>query len=121
MAEVIDLAGRRIMTGLIVAGGVIGIGLYAQPGPARYQIVSTGTGIARLNTKSGYVTTCEGGHCYRTLRPGSQDIERRPKAAQVPAPTARPALQPPPQGAPTSAAQPDAAARPQTQPAPATR
>lgn len=118
LAEVIDLASRRILTGLVIAGVAIGIGLYAQPGPAKYQIVSTDAGIARLNTSNGYVTTCEGGRCTRTLRPGSVDIVRQAKAPEAPAPAARPALPTPPQSPP---AQPDAGAQPATQPAPATR
>ncbi len=123
LAEVIDLASRRILTGLVIAGGAIGIGLYAQPGPAKYQIVATDTGIARLNTSKGYVTTCEDGQCTRTLRPGSVDIERRRKAPEAPAPAARPALPAPSQQGP--AAQPGAgtqpAAQPAAQPAPAGR
>jgi len=111
LAEVVDLAGRRILTGLIIAGGAIGIGLYAQPGPARYQIVATDTGIARVNTRNGYVVTCEAGTCYRTLRPG-QDLERVTKQATrpaapapagqraLPAPEQAPATQPAPQPAP---------------------
>lgn len=118
LAEVIDLASRRILTGLVIAGGAIGIGLYAQPGPAKYQIVATDTGIARLNTRNGYVTTCEGGRCTRTLRPGSVDIERQSKAREAPAPAPRPALPAPSQNPP---AQPDPSAQPATQPAPATR
>jgi hypothetical protein len=95
LADVIDLAGRRIMSGLIVAGLAVGIGLYSQrqPEPAKYQIVATERGIHRLNTESGYVTTCEDGNCWRTLRPGSADIRPRPEAA--PAPAAQPRLNAP--------------------------
>jgi len=118
LAEVIDLASRRILTGLVVAGGAIGIGLYAQPGPAKYQIVATDTGIARLNTRNGYVTTCEGGRCTRTLRPGSVDIERQSKTRETPAPAPRPALPAPSQNPP---AQPDADAEPAAQPPAAAR
>ena len=117
LAEVIDLAGRRILTGLIIAGGAIGIGLYAQPGPARYQVVATDTGIARVNTSSGYVITCEGGTCFRTLRPG-QDLERTPKQARpaAPAPAQQRALP-----APAQQPAPQPAAQPSAQPAPAQR
>ncbi len=97
LADVIDLAGRRIMSGLIVAGLAVGIGLYSQrqPEPAQYQIVATERGIARLNTESGYVTTCEDGNCWRTLRPGAADIRPRPEAAPAPAPAAQPRLNAP--------------------------
>ena len=115
LAEVIDLAGRRILTGLIIAGGAIGIGLYAQPGPARYQVVATDTGIARVNTSSGYVITCEGGNCYRTLRPG-QDFESARKQAQAEERQEQRRLAPPTQA---PAQQP--AAQPSAQPAPAQR
>ncbi len=118
LAEMIDLASRRIMTGLVIAGGAIGIGLYAQPGPAKYQIVATDNGIARLNTRNGYVTTCEDERCTRTLRPGSVDIrESRRREAQAPA--ARPAL-PAPSQAPAAQPQ-DSQAQKAEQPAPAAR
>ena len=116
LAEVIDLAGRRILTGLIIAGGAIGIGLYAQPGPARYQIVATDSGIARVNTRSGYVITCEGGSCYRTLRP-TQDFESAAKQKQAEERQEQRRLAPPAQ-APAPAQQP--AAQPAAQPAPQT-
>lgn len=102
LAEVIDLAGRRILTGLIIAGGAIGIGLYAQPGPPRYQIVATDDGIARVNTSSGYVITCERGTCYRTLRPG-QDFERASKQAQAEEQREQQRRLAPPSQAPTAA------------------
>ena len=116
LADVIDLAARRIMTGLIIAGGAIGLGLYAQPGPPRYQVVATETGIARVNTRSGYVITCTGERCYRTLRPG-QDFERTPKAPQA---TQQPAQQQLPAPAQSSEQQP-AATTDAGQPAPASR
>lgn len=100
LADVIDLAGRRIMSGLIAGGLLIGLGLWAQSSPESptYQMVATDKGIARLNVRNGYVTTCEEGRCLRTLRPGSRDIERDEdgdEVREVPAPAAQPRLNPP--------------------------
>ena len=120
LAEVIDLAGRRILTGLIIAGAAIGIGLYAQPGPARYQVVATDTGIARVNTSSGYVITCEAGTCYRTLRPG-QDFESARKQAQAEERQEQRRLAPPAQAPARQPATTNPAAQPSAEAPPAQR
>ena len=119
LGDVIEGAVRKIVTGLVIAGGLIGIGLYSQAGPARYQVIAADGRIYRLNTKSGTVIGCQGDRCAIVLRHG-QDLEDSieppapPRQVAPPAPSAAPAPALPPAGAPAPSA-------PAPAPAPATR
>jgi hypothetical protein len=96
--EIVDRAGRRITTGLIVAGALIGLGIYWQPGPPRYQMIANGNQILRLDMRKGTILGCEGGRCATVVRHGDHlsqhlSIDVPPKAAALPppAPTTAPA------------------------------
>ncbi len=113
LSEVVDLAGRRIMSGLIVAGLAVGIGTYsARPRTPNYQIVATDTGVARVNTRNGSIVTCQAGRCFHTMR-AEQRLERAAKQAELEAAQTQRALAAPAQ-APAAQAP---AAQPVSQPA----
>src|SRR3954463_14152855 len=63
LGDVIEGAVRKIVTGIVIAGGLIGIGLYSQAGPARYQMIAADGHVYRLNTKSGVIVACAGDRC----------------------------------------------------------
>ena len=119
VGDLIESAVRKIVTGIVIAGGLIGIGLYSQAGPARYQVIAADGRIYRLNTKSGTVIGCQGDRCAIVLRHG-QDLEDSieppapPRQVAPPAPSAAPAPALPPAGTPAPSASAPA-------PAPATR
>ena len=101
LADAIDGAVRRISTAIAIAGALVALAIYARPGPPTYQAFSTGTGVVRLNTDSGWMFECVEGRCGTIYRPG-EDLERDPPARALPAPapatapTAAPAPAPAP-------------------------
>ncbi|HEX8641270.1 MAG TPA: hypothetical protein VF704_08945 [Allosphingosinicella sp.] len=117
LGEIVDAAARRVVTGLVIAAGVLALGIYSRPGPPRYQAIPTDTGIIRVDTGSGTVLHCVENGCYTVVRRGQDllDQEERRKAREKafgdePPPTAK-ALSPPqpeavtaPAGPPTKAA-----------------
>lgn len=119
LSETIDAAVRRIVTGLVIAGAAIGLGIYARPGPPRYQAIETETGIIRVDTRSGTILHCVENGCYTVVRRGQTllDREERQKARAkafgnaAPAPRALPAPQPE-KALPAPAAPPSTSARP---------
>ncbi len=104
LADMIDVAVRRIVTGIVLAGALIGAGVYLSGGaePATYQVATTSDGrIVRLNTDSGSLVVCEGNECSilqlasRGLRERRDRDEESPKQeTSVPAPARLPAPQP---------------------------
>jgi hypothetical protein len=112
LGDLIESAVRKIVTALVITGGLIGLGLYWQPGPARYQIIAADGRVYRINTKSGTVIQCEGERCAIMLQHG-QELEDNLAPPPAPRPIAPPHAAP----APTPALPPPAA--PAT--APATR
>ena len=103
LADIVDGAARRIGTALMIGGAAIALAIYARPGPPRYQAIPTGSGIVRVDTRSGTVLHCVENGCYTVVRRGQSllDREERQKAREKafgstapPAPEALPAPQP---------------------------
>ena len=99
--EIVDRAGRRIATGLILAGAFVGLGIYWQPAPPRFQMIASGNQILRIDTRKGTIIGCEGGRCTTVLRHGDHlsprvTVSAGPKPAAIPAPAAPPAPASPP-------------------------
>ena len=120
LAETIDGAARRVMTGLVIGGAAIALAVYARPGPPRYQALETETGIVRVDTKSGTILHCVANGCYTVVRRGQSllDREERQQAREkafgddaAPAQRALPAPQPR-QALPAPAAEPASAPAP---------
>lgn len=95
LTHLFDNAVRKVVTAIVIAGGLIGLGAYASGDEApRYQVTTAGDGrIVRVNTDSGSIVVCEGDRCWLMQR-GSSDLDNEPPPRAVPqAPTeARPAL-----------------------------
>jgi hypothetical protein len=70
LGDMIDLATRRMMIAIIVAGAAIGLALYSRPGPPRFQAFATPNGIVRIDTRNGTVIACEAGRCMLVVRHG---------------------------------------------------
>ena len=96
LREMIDLASRRLVTGLVIAGAAIGLAIYARPGPPRYEAIAAPDGrIIRIDTRSGTVLACEGRRCMTVVRRGQRLERELPAPAQpraLPAPARAPAL-----------------------------
>ena len=103
VADLIDASLRKLVTAIIVAGGLIAIAIWWSPSP-HYQ-VAVGDGlVVRVNTHSGNVVACRGEVCAQVLENG-QDLEDHlppppapvpalPAPAATPSPAAAPAAQP---------------------------
>lgn len=126
LGETIDAAVRKIVTSLVIAGGLIAVGLYASRGgdpSVDYQIATTPDGtLYRVDSERGRLIACRDNHCWRLVS-DSDDIEDDPPAQNVVAPPAA-AAQPQPQAQPqavTAQPQPAQLPAPQNQTTPAAR
>jgi hypothetical protein len=79
--ELIDGAVRKIVTALVIAGGVIALGIYSRPGPPRYQAFAAEGQIVRIDMRSGTVIACEGNQCMTVVRRGQRLRRSLPGAA----------------------------------------
>lgn len=85
LGEAIDGAVRKITTGIVIAGGLIGLGIYAHPEP-RFDAFAFGDRIVRVDGKTGTVIACqEARTCELVLRKG-QRLERIRRTDALPAP-----------------------------------
>ena len=95
--ELVDLVARRLVTAIVIAGGLVAFGLWTQDNGVEavdYQIAAGADGrIYRVNTDSGSIVACEGETCALIQR-GSEDLAdelpERIKAA-LPPPAQAPA------------------------------
>ena len=117
VADLINDSVRKVVTAIVVAGALIGAGVYLggdEIEAPKYQVTTTPDGrIIRVNTESGTVIACEGERCGIVVERG-QDLDDAPPARVAPpGGEARPAL-PAPSAAPTPAQSqtPDNAAAP---------
>lgn len=136
-AEIFEAAARRVTNGLVIAGALIGLAIWARPAPSDYQGFASERGVVRLNLESGSMIECVDGSCTQILRPGQRllrakatidtgeseedesDSAEGEGAPAVPAPPAQRQLAPPAPNAPAApgAAAPAGQATPQPQPA----
>jgi hypothetical protein len=89
LGEMIEGSVRKLVTGLVIAGGLIGLGAYgggrasrASAGPD-YQITTSADGriVYRLDTDRGRIIACQSGgtHCWQVLQRG-QELDEEPPA-----------------------------------------
>jgi hypothetical protein len=103
----------RIVNSLVIAAGVIALGLYAGGGGTEveapdYQIVSTTDGrVVRLNTDTGSIVSCDAARC-RLIQMRSDDLEREFERAREGAGEPPQQALPPPAAAPQGAIAPAA-------------
>lgn len=88
LADIVENAMRKIVTAIVIAGGLIALAIYMRPSPPRFQAAVGDGQIVRVDGRSGTVIACEGQRCWRVLRRG-QDLEDAPAAKALPAPAAR--------------------------------
>lgn len=90
LAEMIEMSTRRVMTSILIAGGLIAIAVYMQEGgeAPRYQVTAADGRIIRVNTESGTVIACQDRRCAIVLERG-QDLDD--ELPPLPRPEARPA------------------------------
>lgn len=130
VGELIEGSVRKLVTGMVIAGALIGLGVYGSgsggdSGP-EYQIATSPDGrfVYRITSSSGRILACDpaGTHCWTVLSRG-QDLDDGPPTnigAAPPTPVQVAPQQPPAQIAP--APQPQAQLpSPQNSAAPATR
>jgi hypothetical protein len=108
LGDIVESAMRKLVTAIVIAGGLVAVGLYSQAGPARYQVIAADGRVYRINTHSGTVIGCEGDRCAIVLQHG-QDLED-----SLPAPPPPRQIAPPPQAAPAPAPAPAAVPAPAT-------
>ena len=102
MSEVIEAGVRSVTTGLVIAGAVVGLAIYARPGPPRFEAVVDGDRIIRVDTRKGTIIACEGQQtCQLILKSGQRltrvkrtDAPAAPKALPAPAAPRPPAAAP---------------------------
>jgi hypothetical protein len=91
LGEAIDGAVRKITTGIVIAGALIGLGIYAHPEP-RYDAFAFGDRIIRVDGRTGTIIACEGTRtCQLVLRKG-QRLQRIKRTDALPAPAAATSL-----------------------------
>jgi hypothetical protein len=101
--DLIEGSVRKLVSAIVIAGGLIAIGLYWQPSPPHYQAVAADGRVYRIDTRSGTIIGCQGERCAFVLRHG-QDLDDNLPPPPAPRQVAPPA--PAPAQAPTPAAQP---------------
>jgi len=106
-AEVVERMTSRVANSLVIAAGIIGIGIYAAGGvsqPAQYEAVATPDGrVVRVNTSNGSIVSCDSTHCTLIFRRGD-DLERPEEGEGAPQPgTPQPGAQQPALPAPAAA------------------
>lgn len=100
LSDTIDLLSRRLAGAVMVAGALIGAGIYMSSGsePQTYQAFASGGEVFRVNTDSGTIIACNAQRCMKVLERG-QDLAEdqgnslfKAPAAQLPAPAQPQAL-----------------------------
>jgi hypothetical protein len=72
-ADIIERSVRTLTTGMIIAGAIVGLALYARPAPPRFDAFAIGEKIVRVDMKTGTIIACETGKtCERVLQHGQR-------------------------------------------------
>jgi hypothetical protein len=88
LGEAIDSAVGKITTGIVIAGAIVGLAVYARPGPPRFDAFAFGNQIVRVDQRTGTIIACEGAQtCQLVLRKG-QRLTRIKRTDALPAPAA---------------------------------
>ncbi len=88
LGAAIDGAVGKITTGIVIAGAIVGLAVYARPAPPRYDAFALGNQIVRIDSKTGTIIACEGRQtCQQILRKG-QRVTLIKRTDALPAPAA---------------------------------
>ena len=77
LMSALDMLGRRVGGALVLAGALIGVGIYWSGDTTEapdYQAFAADGEVFRLNLDSGSIIACNAERCTQILRPG-QDLE----------------------------------------------
>jgi len=86
LGESIDAAVGKITTGIVIAGAIVGLAIYAKPDQSRFDAFAFGDQIVRVDGRTGTIIACEGNRtCQLVLRKG-QRLERIRRTDGLPAP-----------------------------------
>ena len=105
MSEVIDAGIRRMTSAVVIAGAIVGLAIYARPGPPRFEALVDGDRIVRVDTRKGTIISCEGQQtCQLILKSGQRltRVKRTDAPVQPQAALPRPAAATPPAAAPAA-------------------
>lgn len=104
LTETIEAGIRSVTTGLVIAGAIVGLAIYARPGPPRFEALVDGDRIIRVDTRKGTIISCEGQQtCQRILKSGQRlSTVKRTDAPPQPKALPGPAAATPPAGAPAA-------------------
>jgi len=102
LSDLADNALRKIVTAIVLSGGIVALAIYSRPAPPRYQAIVGDGQIVRIDTRTGTVIACEENRCMQIVRRGQhlvRSLPHAPAAKQDVQPRQAPAAAPP-QGAP---------------------
>ena len=104
MGEAIEAGVRGLTTGLVIAGAIVGLAIWARPGPPRFEALVDGDRIIRVDTRKGTIISCEGQQtCQIVLRSGQRVTRiKRTDAPEPPKALPAPAAPTPPPSAPAA-------------------
>jgi len=75
LTDLAESALRKIVTAIVLSGGIVALAIYARPAPPRYQAIVGDGRIVRIDTRTGTVIACEENRCMQIVRRG-QHLER---------------------------------------------
>ena len=103
--DMVERSIRMIAIAIAMAGAMIALALYWRPSPPRYQVVTVGDQVVRLNMHSGTMVACNVQKCGFVIHE-SRGIDENRGYALLPPQASQPAVQPAPQvpGPPAAAA-----------------
>ncbi|HEX8621849.1 MAG TPA: hypothetical protein VF718_07740 [Allosphingosinicella sp.] len=104
LSETVDMAIRRLSTAFVVAGAIVGLAVYARPGPPRFEAVVDGDRIVRIDTRKGTIISCQAQQTCQLILKSGQRLSRikRTDAPAAPRALPAPAAPTPPAAAPAA-------------------
>jgi hypothetical protein len=79
LGEAIDSAVGKITTGIVIAGAIVGMAVYARPGPPRFDAFVVGEKIVRIDKVKGTIISCEGRQTCQLVLQKGQRLQRIPR------------------------------------------
>ena len=67
-----ERAVKTLSSALVIGGASIALAIYARPAPPRYEVITRGADILRIDTKTGTVIGCNTAGCSIVLKRGQR-------------------------------------------------
>ena len=89
--EAAERIAKRLATSVVIAAMFVSVAIYGRSAPShpRFAVVASGSGIFRVDTKTGSVVQCVGQRCMAVLT--QYERVRRDRSKVLPSPDAGPA------------------------------